>query len=137
VIEDKKTAGIAAALVGLAALHFLDRPSQPPAPDAPPSAAPTSSTKFQPQEPARHLSVSCGGRGSTISGDDASGTFVVAADAPLHDGAAACVVTFASASAPDCQVSASRYTVIPGRGKIEVVGPSRGEQVRYSCRRKP
>lgn len=120
----------ASMFVGLLALHFFDRSSNSPVNDR-------VVQPFKPRVelPPRVLALDCGGTKSTISGNDASGSFTVGADAPPHGDVGVCVVTFASESVPRCEISVGRYTVSADPGKIKIVGPLPGEVIKYTCAR--
>lgn len=136
---NKASSLVAVAIVALAALHFLDRPSPN---SASPNSAPTMDTSTAPAPGQRRfamraakLALDCGGSASTISGDDGSGSIVVGADAAVHGDVGVCVVTFVSPEAPRCIISIGRYTVTPSAGRIEIVGPLKGDKLEYKCTR--
>jgi hypothetical protein len=137
--SNRKTILIVATVAGLLVLHFFDRPRSPvPAapeisgPSAKPRAAPAPTSTPVPVP--RRLAVNCGGSSIVpISGNDLGGSFTVPGDAMLHGDVIVCVVSLASSATPRCTATPGRCTVTEGPGRFEIVGPARGELVKYAC----
>jgi hypothetical protein len=103
------------------------------APSVAPAAQPSRPTSRAMAAP-RRFAVDCGDHESLAAGStDRSGSFIVGARAPIHGDVGVCVVAFPDARARSCDVVPGRYTATPGLGKLEIVGPQRGELVRFRC----
>jgi hypothetical protein len=128
------TIACAAALAAPRSNGTADPPAAHDSPNAGEPSQPSRRTLRTPAPRARTLAVDCGDRESLATNStDRSGSFAVGARASLHGDVVVCTVTMPDDGTRACAVEPTRLTAVARGGEVKIVGPHRGELVRYRC----